>query len=60
MYVLTEDGAKSALNIISEFCHGFNIDEIAANGELDANEIKILMMVLCAEAGLVEIPEEYL
>lgn len=46
-YCLTADGWETIAHVLGEFCHGFNIEEIARNHDLlDEDDIKTLLLVL--------------
>lgn len=61
-YRLTPEGYSTVLNVFAEFCRGFTIEEIAANGKLSADEIKVSILVLMESyadmAGFAVVPND--
>lgn len=56
-YGLTPDGAATAVGVISSICHGYDLDQSATlNGLENADDVRVVLLMLCAEAGLVERP----
>lgn len=54
-YGLTEDGRQTALGVVSAICHGHDLDTVAAlNGLDDADDVRILLMLILNQAGIIE------
>lgn len=57
MYRLTDNGRDTVLGLISSLCHGFDIEQAAVLNGLDSDAAKVMLMVLMADAGIIEIPD---
>lgn len=53
-YRLTPEGASTVLGVVSAICHGYSLDQVAAlTGLEEADEVKVMLWMLCQHAGLV-------
>ena len=50
----TDKGKETALGVISAICHGHSLDQAAALNNLpDADSVKVILLMVASEAGLV-------
>lgn len=55
VYQLTEKGKATVLGVVSAICHGYDLEQVAVlNGLDDANSVKVMLMMVLAQAGIID------